>query len=376
MENILVMFGGESTEHDISIISALQAMENLDKTKYNIMPFYIDKQGNFLAGKLLNDIKFLKNINYSKADKVYFKPNSNYLYAKGKFKEKKVFKIDVAIPIFHGKNGEDGVVQGMLKLSKIPFACCGILGLSVGMDKIVQKHIFKALNIPIIDFFWFDKKEYELNKQSILNNNDFDFPKIVKPCNLGSSIGINIANSKEELMQAIEIALHFDNKIIVEKALTDFKEINIALLKKYDEILFSDIEQPKNWKKFLDFDEKYMSNIKSNKLNKDKKKIKVSEKLLKTIKDYSNKVYKLLDAQGTVRFDYIYDKKDKKIYLNEINTIPGSLSFYLWKNHNLEYKDLLNILIEQAKYESLQEKQISTIYISDVLNLSSKGVKK
>lgn len=378
MENILVMFGGESTEHDISIISALQAIENLDKSKYNIMPFYIDKNGNFLAGEKLKELGFLKNIDYKKVKNVYFKPNSNFLYAKGKFKEIKLFKVDVALPIFHGKNGEDGVVQGLLKLSKIPFASCDILGCSVGMDKIVQKHIYKSLDIPVLEHFWFDKAEYLKNPEEILNNNEFDFPKIVKPSNLGSSIGINIANNKQELKNAIDIALNFDKKIIVERALTNFKEINIALLKQDDEILFSDIEQPRNWKRFLDFDEKYMSNIKTGKSSTEKqqKKVAINAKLLNDIKKFSLKVYRLLDAKGTIRFDYIYDKIDKKIYLNEINVIPGSLSFYLWKNHNFEYKQLLDILINQAKIEDKREKEISTIYISDVLNKPVKSIKK
>lgn len=377
MENLVVIFGGESTEHDISIISALQAMENLDKSKYNILPVYVSKSGEWYYGGKLKDIKIYKTDDYKKLKKVCIVPVSQWLYAKTLHGYKKLTKIDCILAVFHGKNGEDGTMQGLFELAKIPYTSSDVLGCSIGMDKIIQKQIFAYNKVPILPFYWFTKSEYLKNKDEILNNTEFDFPKIVKPCNLGSSIGINVCKNIEQLENAIEVALKFDNKVVVEKALTNFKEINISVMQDIDELLVSDIEQPKNWKEFLDFEEKYLASInKSSKTATKKSKIKISKTLLADISGYSKSLYRNLGLKGVVRFDYMIDKDTNRLYLNEINVIPGSLAFYLWENIGIRYSNLLDKMIENAKQEQTKKEKLQTIYISDVLSKSGNSIGK
>ena len=367
MENIAIIFGGESTEHDISIISALQAGENLNKQKYNITYIYISKKGEWFSGKELSNINFFKNFNEKMLKKVCIVPMDNRLYVKKIGGYKPITKIDCALLILHGKNGEDGTMQGLLELAKIPYTSPNVLGSSLGMDKIIMKQFFKANNLKVLPYYSFSKSEYFSNYEEILNNNEFDFPKIVKPCSLGSSIGINLCENVEELENAIDIAFQFDERVVVEKALTDFKEINISCLKNKEDIMLSDVEQPKNWKKFLDFEEKYLADNNS-KAPQQTETVKISNKSLKIIKSAASKIYKKLNLTGVVRLDFMIDDNTNLIYINEINTIPGSLSFYLWKNNGYTFEKLLDLLISQAKYEFQKKQQIKTIYISDVLN--------
>lgn len=378
MENIAVIFGGESTEHDISIISALQAIENLDKVKYKIFPVYINKHGKWLYGDKLTRIETFKNFNEKKLKKVCIVPQSNWLYAKTALSYKKITKIDCALLILHGKNGEDGTMQGLLQLAKIPYTSCNTLGSAIGMDKLILKLMFNSMNLNVLPYFWFNKADYENKKDEIIHNTEFDFPKIVKPCNLGSSIGINVCEDEVSLEKAIDIAFQFDNKIIVEKALTNFKEINISCLRNGTSLILSDIEQPKNWKKFLDFEEKYLTtqSKSTNKTCNKNKKIKISKKHLSYIQKSALEIYNTLNLSGVVRFDYMIDKQSNNVYINEINTIPGSLSYYLWQKLNINFTRLLDILINEAKETMAKENSLKTIYISDVLNKNFDEIKK
>ena len=373
MENLVVIFGGQSTEHDISIISAVQAMENIDSRRYKIYPVYVDKQGEWWSGEKLKDIETYKNFSTKKLKKVCIVPNSNYLCKKSLHSTKIITKIDCIFNIFHGKNGEDGTMQSLFELCKIPYTSTGVLGSSVGMDKIVQKSIYKDLELNVIDYFWFSKNEFYDDENKILDNNNFDYPKIVKPCSLGSSIGIKVCNNKQELENAINVALKYDDRVLVEKALTNFREINIALFKRNDEILFSGVEQPKNWKEFLDFEEKYLST--KSKLVVGSKNVKISNDLLNEIKEKTKSVYKLLDLKGVVRFDFMIDNDSKRLYINEINTIPGSNAFYLWKEANITYTKLIDMMVSEAKNDFYNKQKNQILYVSDVIKNAKNGTK-
>ena len=373
MENLVVIFGGQSTEHDISIISALQAIENIDEKKYKIYPVYVDKQGEWWTGKNLININFYSNFNNKKLKKVCIVPNSNFLYQKRLHSTKIITKIDCILCIFHGKNGEDGTMQSLFELCKIPYTSPKVLGSCIGIDKIIQKQLYRSLNIDVVDYYWFTKTDYFNNENEFLDNKDFDYPKIVKPCNLGSSIGITICNNREELECAIDLALKFDDRVIVEKALTNIKEINIELFKKGEEILFSGIEQPKNWKNFLDFEQKYIST--KSKLLIGNSKVKIGKRILKKLQCQALKIYKLLDLSGIVRFDFMLDKTSKILYINEINTIPGSNAFYLWKENGINYTQLIDMMIDEAKNEFYKRQKNQIIYASDVLKSMKNGTK-
>lgn len=379
-KNLLVFFGGKSCEHDISIITAHQAIDYVDIERYNIIPIYVDINGIFLTGDDLFDFEFCKDIDYSKLHKVYFMPATNNVYYK---KNKVLCKADAALLCMHGLNGEDGTLQGMLELSNIPYTSSGVLGSAVGMDKIAMKLFFKGLNLSVLPFIWFNKAEY----YSIKGNEEFwekfnstlEYPVIVKPANLGSSIGITRCPNAESLKNAIEVAVKFDNRIIIEKALTDFKEVNCSVLGCSSIGAQASVcERPLNWQAFLSFEDKYINNGgKLGGMDSLKRRIPadITDEQSNIIKKQSVEIFKAMDCKGVVRIDYMIDNTDNSIYVNEINTIPGSLSYYLWDYEGVDFYDLMDRLIEYAIKEHRQKSYLKYAYQSNVLSGAGGGLK-
>ena len=370
--NLLVLFGGKSTEHEVSIISAIQAIENINKDKYNIIPVYIDKKGDFYYhNQLLFDSNNFKNINnlISQCEKVCIIKNDNKTFLqtikKSIFKNDIISEIDVAFPIVHGTNVEDGNLQGYLHTLNIPYVGCDNLTSAIGMDKYVMKQFLKIENIPVIDGYRFYIKDYD-SINDLINDIEqkIEYPIIVKPINLGSSIGISKADNKIKLQNALDLAFNFCESIIVEKAIVEMREFNCAILGNRFECITSMVEEPFGNDEILSFSDKYLSGSK----NKSGSKISnvnigsksgmaslqrkipadIDEQLEKEIKNIATSVFKLLNCNGVCRIDFIYDNKDKKLYVNEINTIPGSLSFYLFDKMSISYKDLIDKLIKLA----------------------------
>ena len=376
MKNLAVFYGGKSAEHDISIITAMQVINNLDSGKYNVVPVYIDYNN---AWHILDDYK---NMHIYAQEKPkgkalvtgFFDKNLIYKSALG---YKKFKAIDIAINCCHGLNGEDGTLSGLLTLANIPFVGSNTLASSVGMDKVIMKDVFIANNIPCVDYTFFNKQNYEKNKADIILNAEvkLGFPMIVKPANLGSSIGINISKNRQELEENIAIALEFDSKIILEKVVQNLREINCSCIGFGDEVETSLLEEPKNWKTFLTFDEKYLSD------NQDGSKktigITLGKELDKQIFDLSKKIFTTLGCSGVVRIDYLLDSDTNKIYANEINTIPGSYANYLWK-HKYTFKQLLNKLISDCEQEYLYNNVHKYTHKSNVLEnfQGSKNISK
>lgn len=365
MKNLAVFYGGKSAEHDISIITAMQVMNNLDKNKYNVVPVYIDYNNSW------HELQDYKNMNiYTQANPKgkslatgFF---DKFLLSKSTFGLKKYKKIDVAINCCHGLNGEDGTLSGLLTLANIPFVGSNTLASSVGMDKVIMKDVFRANNIPCPKYVYFLKEDYQTNSSEIILQAEIEisYPMIVKPANLGSSIGINIAKNREELQKNIEIALNFDKKVIIEQVIPNLREVNCSCMKVSDEIKTSLLEEPKNWKTFLTFDEKYLQP------NIDNKKktigITLGKKIDKQIFDLSKKIYTIMGCSGVVRIDYLFDNEAKQIYVNEINTIPGSYANYLWKDY-CSFTRLLDDLIDTCEKEYLYINSYNYAYKSNVL---------
>ena len=254
-KNIAIIFGGKSTEHEISILSAMQAMENMDREKYNLLPIYITKDGKWYYGEKLNKLSTYKNFNTKGLKEVAILPYDTNLYAKKLSGYKPMESIDCAFIIMHGMNGEDGSLQGLMELANIPYSSCGILASSIGMSKLAQKIFFTGLEIPVVPYFSITKNQFEKMGEKV----DIDktlFPVIVKPNRLGSSIGISFCKNKTTLKKALNLAFKFDDTVVVEKAIKRLKEVNISALGDSEKILLSETEQPQSNHEILTFQDK------------------------------------------------------------------------------------------------------------------------
>lgn len=386
-KNVLVMFGGKSVEHEVSVITGLQVVENIDKNKYTVIPLFITKNGEWFTGDVLLDIKNYKNLDdlLSKAKRVYLEPIPNKPYLqfypeKGLFKKSpEPIKIDVVFPALHGSHGEDGTMQGLFELCNIPYVGSGVLGSAVGMDKIIMKDIFKAYGIPIVNYTWFLRKNYINNSQAVIEDIErtLKYPMFVKPANLGSSIGISKAKDKEELINAIEIAINYDRKIIVEEAVQNPIEINCSVIGFDEDYNASVLEQPVSWQEFLSFEDKYLRGGKNSGMKSAARRIPAPLPDDKTneIRELAVKVFKVLDCSGISRIDFLVEKESMKVFVNEINTMPGSISFYLWEPAGVSFKELIERLINYAIERNKEHNKNIYTFETPLLKKASSGVK-
>lgn len=381
-----VMFGGKSTEHEISIISALQALESMDKDKYDIIPIYITRKGEMYTGDSIGKIEEYTNLKklLGKSQKIILTENNNRVeivkYPLQKFGKNILGYIDVVFPIVHGTNVEDGTLQGYLRTLGVPFVGCDVLSAAVSMDKYVMKTILKYEGIPVLDCLIIDTYEYELDSKLVQTKieKQIPFPVIVKPINLGSSIGIKIAKDKSSLTEALEYAFLFATKVLVEKAIVNIKEINCSVLGDAEEAIASECEEPIASGEILSYENKYTSGSKSKastgmsslqrKLPAD-----ITAETRKKIREMAVKTFKALGSNGVARIDFIIDYKTEEIWVNEINTIPGSLSFYLWEPVGLKYTDLLNQLIDLAFKRYREEQSITYSFNTSILEGYTSG---
>ena len=353
---VLVIFGGETTEHEVSIISALQAIQNIDKTKYEVIPLYISKDKIWYTGSMLTDIEFYKDLdnNLKFADKVVlYKNNNSFVLQKiNGIIKKEISTVDIVLPVVHGSGVEDGTLSGYLDTIGVPYVGSHVLGGALGQDKVVMKQVLKSEGIPIVDYIYFYDYEYLEKEEEILKEiKKLKYPVVVKPATLGSSIGITYVESEKEINEAINEAIKYDSKIVVEKAVSNLIEVNASVIGNFEYQKVSPLEEVMGLDEILSFADKYLGNSKTKGSSKGMASTsriipaRISEKLTNEIKETSKKVFKLLNLSGVCRIDYLIDSKSKKFYVNEPNTCPGSLSFYLWKEDNLEYKDMLDEII-------------------------------
>ncbi len=345
---VLVIYGGESTEHEVSIISALQAMSNLDATKYEVIPLYISKDKLWYTGAALKEIEFYKDLenNLKFVDQVIlYKKDKSFVLQKvnGLFKSI-VNNVDIVLPVIHGSGIEDGTLAGYLDTIGIPYVGSKVLGSALGQDKVVMKQVMASAGIPIVDYLYFYDYEFLEKENNILNDiKKLGYPVVVKPATLGSSIGITFVKNDKEITDAINEAIKYDNKIVVEKAVDNLVEVNASVIGNASFQKVSPLEEVMGLDEILSFTDKYLGGSKSKGMASTSRVIpaRISEDLTNKIKDTSKKVFKLLNLSGVCRIDYLIDSKTKKFYVNEPNTCPGSLSFYLWKEYNLPYKEML-----------------------------------
>lgn len=379
-----VFFGGRSTEHEISVISANQAINALDANQYEIVPVYITKEGKWFSGEALLKLEEYKNIPrlLSKCEPVYMKAiyGDFKLYSEKRQgflkKEVVIASLDVVIPVLHGSNGEDGTFQGVMESIGIPYVGCDVLSSANGMDKIYMKMILKANDIPVVPYYWFTVKNWIKNENIILDEieKNIGYPVIVKPANLGSSVGIGRAIDRKALKEKITDASKYSSRIIVEHMIEDLQEINCSVLGDCDDYMTSVLEEPIKSGEILSYEDKYMGGSKGAKgMQASLKRIPADlpEDVTKTIQKYAGLTFSVLSCSGVSRVDLIIDRTNNNIYVNEINTIPGSLSFYLWEATGISFTELMNRLVRIAISRKREHDSKIVSYDQNIFNMGS-----
>ncbi len=363
MKNIAVFFGGESIEHEISCITGVLTVNCIDKTKFNPIPIFISHDGSWWTGEELRDIDFYKSVNYSKIKRVSIVAGSNLLYLNKGKKQKPVCEIACAINCLHGERGEDGSLYGFLNLCKIPLVGAPLFASSLSMNKSQTKLVLKGLGVKSLPFVNVkNKNDYRMVEKTL------EFPVIVKPDTGGSSIGISVAENAFELERAILSALRYSNGAIVEPKLKDFTEINCACYSAKGEFCVSECEKPISHSDILSFNEKYKNGEREFPAKIDKK---ISSK----IKQITAKIYRALGFSGIIRVDFMV--ANNEVYVNEINCVPGSLSYYLFVRTLKEWSVILTDLINQSLEDYARQTTLTKKFDSGILTLTgSKGAKR
>ena len=361
-----VIFGGESVEHEVSIISAIQAMNKMDEDKYEIVPIYITKDREWYTGDMLRDIDVYQDLNliknYSSNVVLYYKDGSYVLQKKKGLFKSVVREIDIAFPIVHGTNVEDGVLQGYLQTVGIPFVGPDVYAAVVGQDKAFMKDVWKEAGLPMTNYVWFYDVDYKQDKDEIMKKiSKLKYPLIIKPATTGSSVGISVAENEISLIEGIDEAIQYDSKIIVEEVVENLKEVNIAVMGNYEHQKLSEIEEVLSGNKFLTYQDKYIGGGKGKMKGAMKAPAKtpskgmasanrkipadLSEKTRNEIEEIAHTAFKVLGSAGNSRIDFLIDDKTSKVYINEINSIPGSLAFYLWDAKGVDFTSVLDEMI-------------------------------
>ena len=399
--NVAVFFGSRSCEHDVSIVSALQLIEAAKAAGYDVTPVYISRDGLWYTGEPLCHIENLREFNpmmkgitrvtldvsANAGDLWAWPPQRAGLFARV---PAPVAHIDCAIPVMHGMNGEDGTLQGLLELANIPYASSGVLGSSVGMDKIAMKQLLRGAGFPVLDFVWCTRQQLEENREGFIARveSEIRYPAFVKPASLGSSIGVSRAKNREELEKALDLAASYDRRILVEVGVRRPVEINCAALGYGEDVMTSVCEMPVSSAddSFLNFFEKYLRNAgaKGEESSRGMKSLSrvvpapIGEELTTRIQTMTRDIFRLLDCRGTVRVDYLLDENDI-LYVNEPNTIPGSLAFYLWKECGVNFPKLVEKMVESAMKAYADKNRSVYAFDSTILQkvtAGSKGAKR
>lgn len=383
-----VIFGGKSVEHEVSVISALQAVNSMNKDKYDIVPIYMSKDKELYTGEYLFKIENYKDLETLKKNTkqvTLCKLKDEYCLLSLTGLRKIVDKIDIAFPIVHGQNVEDGTLAGYLETVGIPYVGSNVLGSALGQDKVVLKHVLKSNNVPITDFIWFYDNEYLKEKDKYLKEiKDMGYPVVVKPACLGSSVGINFVKDETGIEEAIEEAIEYDKKILVEKAVENLVEVNCSVLGDYSKQEVGVLEQVMSANDILTYKDKYVGSGKAKGPSKgmvsaDRKiPADISKELEEEVKKLSLMTFRALNLSGVCRIDYLIDSKTNKVYVNEPNIIPGSLSFYLWEPTGKKYSELLDDMINIAIKQYKENNKKTTKFDSNILeNFNGlKGAKK
>ena len=359
-KNLVVAFGGVSPEHEVSVLTAIQAISALEGSAYNCIPLYITKSGRWLTGEKLLDLsnyKELKTLENHSVSCAFVKDETGKTFLKeqeggGFFSKPKSLPVYAVLCAFHGSEGENGSFQGVCEMMNIPYTGSGVLGSSLGMNKVKAKLVAAANGIQVTKAVNFYESDWEKEQQDIITvAEEYRYPLIVKPVSLGSSIGVAIANTREELIDSVETAFRYDEHLLIEEAVNPLMEINCSVMGTPDDCKPSVCEKPLGKTETLSFEDKYQSGEGAEKGMASADRVipaDISDELTKKIQRMATKTFAALGASGLARLDFLVNANTKEVYFNEINTIPGSFSFYLWEKSGLQFSELLNELIAIA----------------------------
>lgn len=377
--NIGVIFGGKSVEHELSVVTALQAMDNIDKEKYEIIPIYITKDLVWYSGGMLRHIESYNDFRLIEryATKVNLvNKDGRFILQSTKGLKREISEIHLAFPIVHGKGVEDGTLQGYISTLGIPCAGSDVYASAIGQDKIFTKQLLEHNDIPVTKYVWFYDTDFKKDKDELFKKiNKLDYPLILKPARLGSSIGIEIIKRREELENAIEKSLNYDERFLIEEYIENKREFNCAVIGKYDKIQTSAIEEIINEEGICTYQDKYTLETDDNPKIKKIYPAEISKDLTEDIENYSKEIFRLLCAKGCLRVDFLYDSKRKKIYVDEVSVIPSYFAHHLWPEKNISYRELMEIMIRQA-IDSVNHGKQQVIENKILENLKAKDIRE
>lgn len=379
-KTIAVIFGGRSAEHDVSIITAhIPIIQSLLATgHFDVWPIYIAQDGSWYSDQAMNDLAhfqqndFASRLAKQKKIQLLFDNGLKIILPSktGLFGAKsKTIKIDVVFPAMHGTLGEDGSLMGLLRMANVPFVGCDLFASAVAMDKVLTKQVIASENIPVVPFIWFTKNDWEIDKEMWKEKiSKLRFPVFVKPVHLGSSIAITKIKQASELENAVEVALHYDDKVLVEESVENLIEVTLPIMGN-DELQLAAIERPLNKTDFLDFNDKYLTGGKKYSGTDVNREIpaKIDKNLAKQVEDWGKKTYRALGCSGIARVDFLIDGTNKRVYVNEVNTLPGSLYHHNWKTVGVSGVELVTKLVTLAEERFAERQSITYTFNSDIL---------
>ena len=386
-----VVFGSRTCEHEVSIISAVQLMRAVDRQNYDVIPLYISKKGEWFSGDPLFELATYSPFDENRKGIVRVQldltAGSGVLTTierkkglLGKDEIKVVARLDCVIPVMHGMHGEDGTLQGVFELCNIPYASSGVAASAVGMDKVYMKQFFRGCGFPVLPSCWFLRRDFEADAERVLDEieKQLPYPVFVKPAMLGSSIGVSKAKDRDSLKAALELGFEFDRKVLVEQGLNEPLELNCSVLGFDGEARASEIEMPVSGGDLLTFMDKYLQGSQSTKGMASLKRVlpaPIEPELRARIQQLSIDVFRQMDCKGVVRIDYMFDPKSGELYITEINTIPGSMAFYLWEATALPYASLIDRLVDYAMKAQEEKNNSNFAFSSDILSNLALGGK-
>jgi D-alanine-D-alanine ligase len=381
-----VIFGGRSVEHDVSIVTGSQVMRALDPDFYEVVPIYITRDGKWLSGAPLLDLKNFQNevISLKGVEQVVLSPATHHHglivnpIPSGLLAKSQIKRLDVIFPAVHGSHGEDGTLQGLFELADIPYVGCGVMASAIANDKLMTKTILKVHGIPTVEVVSFTRHQWDDDADAIVEHitSKLSFPVFVKPVTLGSSIGINRAPDENMLRISIDVAANLDRRIMVEGAIVGCIEINCSVMGDDREVIASVLEQPVSWEQFLSFEQKYLHGGEGMKSAERIIPAPLSDNLTKRVQQYAVDAFKAIDGRGIARLDFLVKPESDQVYLNEINTMPGSLAFYLWQEQDIPPRYLVHRLVKLAQDAHADKRRNTYDYQTNLINVTAaRGLK-
>ncbi|MBI4085005.1 MAG: D-alanine--D-alanine ligase [Candidatus Liptonbacteria bacterium] len=375
-KNVAVIFGGRSAEHDVSVITAhtpiIQSLISVGE--FEVWPVYISKDGSWYSDQTMNDIAYFKREDFQtclkRQKKVQILFDDGLKLVWPGILSKTIIHINVVFPAMHGTFGEDGSLMGLLRMANVPFVGCDLFASAVAMDKVLTKQVIAAEGIPVVPYVWFLKSDWKKNRNFLPEKAaKLKWPLFVKPVHLGSSIAISKVKDQTELENAIEVAFHYDDKVLVEESVQNLIEVTLPIIGN-EELQLGAIERPLNKTEFFDFSDKYLSGNKKGKgANNMYSEIpaNIDAEFVKQVENLGRRTYRALGCSGIARIDFLIESVSKQVYVNEVNTLPGSLYHHNWKRVGVSGVELVKRLIVLAEERFKSRSGITYVFDSDIL---------